>query len=558
MLSLTERLKYAVEGIGMKIAVNNPITSNSQQKEEFEFRFVDSNQDQVHNNYEEGTRIERVEREVGTVRKPSKSKVEKEDEMKSDDIKKTEEKSSPMKDICKDIPMDETIEKLNSAAKSASTKKSKPQDAESDFISSIYPKGHRLNPIDVQYHLIHSSNESVQSADTVESKGIDKTPVDKDEDFPGEPPEGAVISNMAAIPFIEDESQHPNTMNLGSGVVINIDAMNEPEKQPEVVQPQISIPQPITENSYLDYLEGKDQAGFGRHKVDAKQKPKAATVKANPDDVRMDSSIIHVDMNPPKPDKVWPEAFSTPLVQPDPSTIVEEDKPPFDNSCFVDKYGPFIKDIEIAARKQNMYLTFTERLTFDGTPNGLLIVTPYHYDGKVYTPAPLKAFTIDNGVIIDGRKKMFPGVVSYGYEDMQAYPIFIKNNFNGKNTFNEKLFNDFFLGGVGMLEEKDGMYTPNYRELNKYVALITIPSKEMNRNARKAVVGRLQNAMDAGVFAKALEIDPGARFRFETYDKETRAFTLINDGVPYRFGTNVLSTKSIKITFGSDGKTTLN
>ena len=78
----------------------------------------------------------------------------------------------------------------------------------------------------------------------------------------------------------------------------------------------------------------------------------------------------------------------------------------------------------------------------------------------------------------------------------------------------------------------------------------------MNSDSRKAVRNRLLAAAKADVFKKALERDPKARFRFDKYDKETKAFILTTAGTPYRFCGPCMAMKTIKLEFRADGTTT--
>ena len=111
---------------------------------------------------------------------------------------------------------------------------------------------------------------------------------------------------------------------------------------------------------------------------------------------------------------------------------------------------------------------------------------------------------------------------------------------------------DLFTGGVQMLNERDGLYTADFRELNKVVAMITVPNQHMNGDTRKKIRDRLFNAKKSGVFDAALKVDPGSRFRFVDYNKKDNSFKLSNVGVPKMYGTMPVSTIPIEIEFGAD------
>jgi len=163
----------------------------------------------------------------------------------------------------------------------------------------------------------------------------------------------------------------------------------------------------------------------------------------------------------------------------------------------------------------------------------------------------LKSFTIDTGNIIDRRPKLFTGIVLNGFEDMPAYAIQINDKINkNKYNFNEEMFEKIFVGGITMLDGR-GMYTQQYRKLNKIVDLSTMPTKLMNGERRKAVQDRLVKALTAGVFDKAIAMAPGSRFEFkdDSYDKDRGTFVLTNVNVPVTFNGPIVNTIPTEITF---------
>lgn len=389
-------------------------------------------------------------------------------------------------------------------------------------------------------------------------------------------------ANMTGNSHIAD--QDPNIIDLGFGVKMDMNAMSGNQVTPNPIPPQQGnsvTPNPIhsnniipnmnqnigigfAANSYLQHLEQKEEAlkhpapGQGRHKVDNPVPQKPPVQKAEADDVNVDLNVVHVPTNPPKPPKEWPDAVANPLPQAD----YEPPKPvpAFDNRSLIERYK-YLGDIERIALECGAQVQMIPRATFDGKNfSGLISVITYT-DGNP-KPNPLKGFTIDTGVIIDHRAKVFPAILAEGYEDLQAYPVLIPNEGEkgkgkSKNVINEKLFRDIFIGGMNMLEPKNGMYTPDYLELNKFVAIITMPTNNMNGDTRREMRNRLKAAMNAGVFASALANDPNSRFRITGYNKKSKEFTLTNEGVPFRFGGPVLSTKPIKIHFKADGTTTI-
>lgn len=335
------------------------------------------------------------------------------------------------------------------------------------------------------------------------------------------------------------------------------------QQNSEATQPKRNLtPQ---EEKYINdikmYEKQKEEAakierGKGNHKIDNPQPPKPPKVKAKEDNVNVDLDAVKVETEPPKPPKQWPDVVNNPLPKAD-NVEPEPIEPMFDNSDIESKYR-YLADIENIALANNVQVKFLERVGLDGNPNGLISCISYTAQpGEPNKPNPYKGFTIDTGVIIDKRAKVFPAILESGYEDLQAYPVLIdkedadKGKSKSKKVLNEKLFTDIFIGGVNALGPR-GMYSPDFLDLNKCVSLITMPTGSMSNEIRKQVRDRLMNAMKAGVFASAFSIDPRSRFMFKDYDKKTCCFTLTNKGVPFRYGGQYLATKEIEIYFGID------
>ena len=379
-------------------------------------------------------------------------------------------------------------------------------------------------------------------------------------------------ADMGSNTHIKDSN--PGVIDLGFGVTIDQKKMCGPTIDPATFQAAINNPGP-TSNPYIDYVNNPippmgcppfappPPPGTGRHKVDTPKPPKVEVKKAEEDNVNVDLNNISIETNPPKPPKAWPESVSSPLPQAGP-VETEVNAPAFDNSAVTSRQNcRYLKDIENLALECGVQIQMMSRMGPNGEDSGL--ISCIVYTPESYKPNPYKGFTIDTGMIIDRRAKVFPGIVAYGFEDMKAYPVLIpKEDEKGgksKNTLNEKLFRDIFTGGVKMLESHRSMYNDDYMILNKYVALITMPTQHMNKETRKAIQDRLMKAMKAGVFKSALEADPGSRFRFkpESYDKKTLSFILTNENTPYRFCGPVSCTKGIEIVFGfKDGEPTTN
>ena len=333
-----------------------------------------------------------------------------------------------------------------------------------------------------------------------------------------------------------------------------------PQAQQQVPQQQVQEPIHPQVAQYMEDIKKYEQqvadaqkvtVGKGNHKVDNPQPPKPPKIKAEEDKVNVELDAIHVETAPPKPPKAWPDAVNNPLPQAE--VQQETPTPVFDNNQLINKYR-YLGDIEKIALANGVQVQFVARVGLDGNPNGLISCISYTEPSK---PNPYKGFTIDTGVIMDKRAKVYPAIIESGYEDLQAYPVLIpkedkaEGKGKSKNVINEQLFNDIFKGGVNMLGPR-GMYSPEYLELNRCVAMITMPTNNMNADTRKTVRDRLLKAVKAGVFSTAFQHEPNSRFMFKNYDKKTGCFTLSNKGVPYRYGGHYLATKEVEIYFGID------
>ncbi len=293
--------------------------------------------------------------------------------------------------------------------------------------------------------------------------------------------------------------------------------------------------------------------GKGRHKVDNPPKQKPEVKKAEPAKVDVDLDlIVKPEVKEPTVRKVPDVVQDLPKAEAAPTPEAK-----FDNEALISQYK-YLGEIERVARECGAQVKYEMRPGSNGKPSGLITCLTFT-ENDINRPNPFKSFTIDTGKIIDRRAKILIGDPTVmAYEDMQMYLILVNSkdsddrSKNRNNVFNEKLFKDIFVGGYQMLEPSR-MYTKELLALNKYVALITMPTNNMNSESRKAVRDRLLAAMKADVFKKVLEKDPKARFRFDNYKKETMEFTLTTAGTPYRFCGPCMATKKIKIDFRADG-----
>lgn len=373
---------------------------------------------------------------------------------------------------------------------------------------------------------------------------------------------------------------------------MNVDFSSFVKKEEEKVMPDPGFCKPVTPDSYMSYNQAQQEMrppfmgqpnpmmqqpmnpqqnpaqvaqaqqqpivpGKGRHKVDNPPKPKTEVKKAEPAKVDVDLDLMV------KPDVKEPTVRKTPdMIQELPKAeAAPTPEAKFDNSELISQYK-YLGDIERVARECGAQVKYDMRPGSNGKPSGLITCLTFTAN-DVNRPNPYKSFTIDTGKIIDRRAKILIGdPTMMAYEDMQMYLILVspkdseERSKSKNNVFNEKLFKDLFTGGYQALEPSR-MYTKDLLELNKYVALITMPTNNMNSDSRKAVRNRLLAAAKADVFKKALERDPKARFRFDKYDKETKAFILTTAGTPYRFCGPCMAMKTIKLEFRADGTTAL-
>lgn len=392
-------------------------------------------------------------------------------------------------------------------------------------------------------------------------------------------------ATSTAIPYVKDNS-NPNILDFSTfGFTMDQNAMNgssaaqyQQQSMPQnqgsqqyqqqmpimmqPIQPQASYQNPLFGQQVdpATFVQNVPKPGMGNHKVDNPKPPKPPVVKSEADKVDMDLSGIKVESNPPKPQPVTPEIISNKLEQPT-ENVLEEQPPIYDNSELTSKYR-YLEDIEKIATKMNVALRMCNCIDHAGNPNGLIEVYTFTTQS---VPNESKCFTIDTGIIIDKRAKVFPGLLQrgYGYEDFEdVYPVLIskpdeeKGKSKSKNIINEQLFIDIFTGGFELVNGKHRrMYTPEYLQLNRYVDLSTMPTHSMNSNSRKLVRDRLLAALQAGVFAEAMKQSPNSRFIFSLYDKKLGTFSLTNKNVPYRYCGPYMSNKNVGIFFGLNNKT---
>lgn len=297
--------------------------------------------------------------------------------------------------------------------------------------------------------------------------------------------------------------------------------------------------------------------GHGHHRVDNPAAPKPAKPpKSDPEKVDMSGMPNPADgmevVENKKidvrtygglvTDKIPQEVEATPVVN-----LFEEN-----NKIFYHDF-PYLVEVEKVALDNGYQIGFAIRRN-----TNLIECHIYTNEGA---PISGKGFTIDPGMIIDHRKKIFPAIVQY-YEGMNAYPLFVNNpntRDDGKkaeNVLNVDVLKALIVGGNNAVDAR-GMYSEDFRNLNKFVALITIPTDKIQASDRKYIQNRLVDLYKNGVFSDVLAAAPGSRFMIVAYNKGSGTILLDTDGVPTNFGGVYIANERIQLKITKDKCKTL-
>lgn len=224
------------------------------------------------------------------------------------------------------------------------------------------------------------------------------------------------------------------------------------------------------------------------------------------------------------------------------------------NESLINKYW-WLKEIQRIANKNNCLIQFTDFIQ-DDHPIGIMQVFGFTEDrnNNLYVYNPYKSFIIDySGNFYDKRIKLFAlangsyitNLSAITYDKLKAYSVLLDIR-NDKNTeknlkINEKFFDEFFKGGSTMLNNDEGMYNSDLRELNTYVDIATTPTKYMNKEDRNNVRDRLIKTLkikaekninsdlkSLNPFVYARSIDNNCRFRYYGFDRDSKVFMLEN------------------------------
>lgn len=296
--------------------------------------------------------------------------------------------------------------------------------------------------------------------------------------------------------------------------------------------------------------------GYGHHKVDVPEKPKPPKPpKSEPEKIDMEGmpdptsgmEVTNFQKFDARTHGIIEEKVSMEVEPATPVNIFEEN-----NKNFYHDY-PYLAEVEKVALDNGYQIGFAVR-----NNTNLIECHIYTNDG---TRIPGKGFTIDPGMIIDHRKKIFPAIMQF-YEGMNAYPLFVNNpnvKDDGKragNVLNVEVLTDLIVGGNDAVNAR-GMYTEDFRNLNKFVALITIPTDKNSAADRKYIQNRLVDLYKSGVFSDALAIVPGSRFRVAEYNKPSGTILLDTALVPANFGGVYVPNERIQLKITKDKCKTL-
>jgi hypothetical protein len=323
------------------------------------------------------------------------------------------------------------------------------------------------------------------------------------------------VTNEAAMQQ-KHVMQPRNVINMDLfGVDIDLDKMagNEPPlNRPTIPSQQFNMQQAWA----AQQLGGN--AGY-MHRVDNTTPPKPKKEKTPPDEVEVKiPDIVAGAVNPIRV-KETVDPVPVPSVQPSTSQDITPEKVKmFDNNNMITRYD-YLGEIERIALENKIQVQFIERADH--------MISVVVWNGNI--PATNKGFTIDPGFIIDRRKKIFTGIQNF-FEGFQAYPLFIGGG-DKKQTLNEPLIKGLLIGGNNFPKEKEGLYREEYRDLNRYIDLSTIPSKSINGEDRKWIQNQLVAIYKKNFFFE--HTPEGSRFVINNFDPKNKEIFISNGGVPH-------------------------
>lgn len=378
--------------------------------------------------------------------------------------------------------------------------------------------------------------------------------------FVGKMSEEEIKKEQDVIPAYEEDvntdpqAQMANSakIDLGTGIMFDPDSINRglqmsdtilpiPARMPDPVQLQPQqMPIPVQQQAGVDPSNPARAFLQPVHKVDEPEKVKPK--RADEDKVDVDLSGVNIGglvkptPRPKKPGYVqaMPEVEA-------PSTAITN---PFDNSGMIQKFPKIpLKKIEEIGNSMGMGVTFEEYPHI-----GIISVIVTDHLGKPYIP---RCFVIDTGMIIDRRAKLITAAPMFNNTDIiefsNMYELMVSNG--GHKVLDEDLIKSMMTAGAMNITKRQ-MYSDEYKALNRKIALITIPTKGLNKEERNSLQSYIMKMDKDGWFDAAIKKAPNSRFVFTTnqLDKSHLSkFELINSGVPMYYGTKAADVVPLKI-----------
>lgn len=378
-----------------------------------------------------------------------------------------------------------------------------------------------------QYPKLFESTEVESKQDDIppayeETEAVDTKPQDSQNNF-------AKIDLGTGLPV--------NTEEINNGFAQEYDPSNPAraylQGQPVPIPVQ-QVPAPVPQQT--QFPVNPMFTGKPLHRVDEAPKPPKQVPPEDNVGVALDEVDFSGLKKPPVVRQV-PAPVNHKLMNPAPENTTVENM--FDNSVIIQQYPKLpLKRIEEIANANGHSIAYEEY-----PYTGLITVTTVGQNGKAVLP---KCFTIDSGMIIDKRIKLFAACPRFNQDQILEFaPVYelmmIDSKQHGRKVLDEKLVNDIFYAGLGNISKRE-MFSEEYKALNRKLALISLPTKKLNKEQRGALQDFVVKMDKDGYLDKALSLAPGSRFVFLNMDKELDpkhlgTFTLVNEGVPMYYGT---------------------
>lgn len=284
------------------------------------------------------------------------------------------------------------------------------------------------------------------------------------------------------------------------------------------------------------------------HRVDEPPKPVVKPQAPQVDGVEVDLGKVNIDGLMAPPEVVQTPGFIQKLQQ-IPAQAAPVAKEPIkeniaDNREIIAKFPKIpLAEIEAIANQNGCNVAFQE----SPAPGIISVITFEAINGKHMTINP-KCFCIDTGMIIDKRLKLIDVCPLINTNPNSVIPLecgefyelrTVNIKDHNRKVLDRQLINDIFYAGTASITKKP-MYSTAFKDLNKMVSLISIPTRNINAEQRNSIQNFLLNKlMGEGYLEKAISMAPGSRFEFVTskIDKDhLGSFTLTNEGVPAFYG----------------------